>query len=296
MNTFKTHFLLILFLCTIQLSAKKIGIDISYAQFMNDSDEGYLEIYFALAGNSIDFAKINDGKYQGGVEVTVAVKQDSTFITADKFLLQSPELSDTSNFAEVYINQVRFPLGKGDYTLVLDIKDIHESSETYHFEQEFTIELGDAEPATSDLLFLDSYTPAKEGSIFAKSGYDLVPMVSSGSYYFNENLFLGLTLKYASVGLDNMDNAIFSSQLDHVQGIIATSPLTTIPLNRKNYLDSDLDLTGYYLTDNKDTLTKWQIPAQTISADGYSIFWADNDMAMLLSKNIKKCFFIIIIF
>ena len=35
-------------------------------------------------------------------------------------------------------------------------------------------------------MVLDSYTPASEGSIFAKSGYDLVPMVNSGSYYFTE--------------------------------------------------------------------------------------------------------------
>lgn len=186
MKRFKSPFFFLLILCTIQLSAKKIGIDISYAQFMNAEDEGYLEIYFALAGNSIDFAKIKDNKYLGGVEITAAIKQDSTFITADKFLLQSPELNDTLDFSEVYINQVRFPLEKGNYILVLDLKDINDPAESYHFEQEFTIELGGSAPTTSDLLFLHSYAPAKEGSVFAKSGYDLVPMVSSGSYYFNE--------------------------------------------------------------------------------------------------------------
>ena len=186
MKRFKSPFFLLLILCSIQLSAKKIGIDISYAQFMNAEDEGYLEIYFALAGNSIDFAKIKGNKYQGGVEITAAIKQDSTFISADKFLLQSPELNDTLDFAEVYINQIRFPLEKGNYILVLDIKDINDPAESYHFEQEFTLELGGSDPTTSDLLFLHSYSPAKEGSVFAKSGYDLVPMVSSGSYYFNE--------------------------------------------------------------------------------------------------------------
>lgn len=186
MNRLNTPTLFLLFIFSIQLSAKKIGIDISYAQFMNAEDEGYLEIYFALAGNSIDFVKNKANKYQGGVEITAAIKKDSAFIAADKFLLQSHGLDDTLNFAEAYINQVRFPLEKGTYTLVLDIKDINDPSEFYHFDQEFTIELGGADPTTSDLLFLDSYTPAKEGSIFAKSGYDLVPMVSSGSYYFNE--------------------------------------------------------------------------------------------------------------
>ena len=170
------------------LIARNIGIDISYAQFMGADEEGYIEIYFALAGNSIDFIKTSNGKYQGGVEITVGIKQDSAIITADKFRLQSPELKDTLNFAEAYINQVRFPLEKGSYIMTLDIKDLNDPNETYHLEQEFKMHTGGSEPTTSDLLFLDSYSPASESSIFAKSGYDLVPMVSSGSYFFNESL------------------------------------------------------------------------------------------------------------
>jgi len=45
-----------------------------------------------------------------------------------------------------------------------------------------------------------------------------------------------------------------------------------------NNTDADIDLTGYYLSDNKDTLTKWAIPSQTIPANGYLIFWADKDL------------------
>lgn len=39
-----------------------------------------------------------------------------------------------------------------------------------------------------------------------------------------------------------------------------------------------VDISGWYFTDNPANLTKWQIPAGTsIPADGYSIFWADED-------------------
>lgn len=186
MNTIRTLTLLLLLAVGSLLGAKNIGIDISYAQFMNANDEGYLEVYFALAGNSIDFEKNTQNKYRGGVEITVAIQKDSVFIAADKFLLQTSELDDTLSFAEAYINQVRFPLATGNYTLVLDIKDINDETESYHFEQEFEMKTGGAKPTTSDLLFLDSYSKADEKSVFAKSGYNLVPMVSSGSYYFNE--------------------------------------------------------------------------------------------------------------
>lgn len=188
MRLFKYIFIFTLYILSSNLIARNIGIDISYAQFMGADEEGYIEIYFALAGNSIDFIKTSNEKYQGGVEITVGIKQDSAFITADKFRLQSPELKDTLSFAEAYINQVRFPLAKGNYTMTLDIKDINDPNETYHLEQEFKMHTGGSEPTTSDLLFLDSYSPASESSIFAKSGYDLVPMVSSGSYFFSESL------------------------------------------------------------------------------------------------------------
>jgi hypothetical protein len=41
----------------------------------------------------------------------------------------------------------------------------------------------------------------------------------------------------------------------------------------------DVDLTGYYLTDNHKKFTKWQFPAGTkIPAQGYLIIWADEDV------------------
>lgn len=46
-----------------------------------------------------------------------------------------------------------------------------------------------------------------------------------------------------------------------------------------NNTNENIDLTGYFLSDNKDTLTKWQIPSQNIASDEYIIFWADKDIA-----------------
>jgi hypothetical protein len=41
-----------------------------------------------------------------------------------------------------------------------------------------------------------------------------------------------------------------------------------------------IDISGYYLTDNFANLNKWEIPVGTsIPADGYLIFWADEDSA-----------------
>jgi hypothetical protein len=45
-----------------------------------------------------------------------------------------------------------------------------------------------------------------------------------------------------------------------------------------NNSGTSVDLSGYYLTDKKGNLTKWQFPSNTtISGNGYLIVWADKD-------------------
>ncbi|MDA3837722.1 MAG: CotH kinase family protein [Candidatus Delongbacteria bacterium] len=44
-----------------------------------------------------------------------------------------------------------------------------------------------------------------------------------------------------------------------------------------NNTASDINLSGYYLSDNSDLPTKWAFPDTTITAGGYFIIWADED-------------------
>jgi hypothetical protein len=41
--------------------------------------------------------------------------------------------------------------------------------------------------------------------------------------------------------------------------------------------DADINLAGYFLSDDGDELTKWTFPDVTIAADDYLIVWADKD-------------------
>lgn len=56
-----------------------------------------------------------------------------------------------------------------------------------------------------------------------------------------------------------------------------------------NLTATSINLSGYYLSDSRKNLTKWQIPSgTTISGYGYLIFWADRDSAQLgLHTNFK---------
>ncbi|MFK7947118.1 MAG: PorP/SprF family type IX secretion system membrane protein [Saprospiraceae bacterium] len=56
---------------------------------------------------------------------------------------------------------------------------------------------------------------------------------------------VGLALKYVQVAV-NTDNAIFSSQLDNIRGIVGTAPITNAMLGNTDYVDSDIGFVGVY--------------------------------------------------
>lgn len=167
---------------------KNLGLDVSYAQYMTGNNQAYIEIYFAVDGNTLSVGQKPEGNYYGGVEVIMKFYQDSTFITGDKFRILSPDFTDTSLFTGIYLHQERYPLAKGKYSIYLELFDIHKSEKIYNLEIPLEIYLGGNNPSMSAISLLDHHKKAEENSRFAKSGYDLFPMVNSGSYFFTENM------------------------------------------------------------------------------------------------------------
>ena len=65
---------------------------------------------------------------------------------------------------------------------------MNDTAEHYSIKQQIEVESLSDQTNSSDLLILDSYKQADEQSKFTKSGYELIPMVSSGTYYFPQAL------------------------------------------------------------------------------------------------------------
>ncbi len=169
-------------------TGRDLGMDISYAQYMTSDHQPYVEIYFAVDGNSLSLDKKANESYYGGVEVVVKIFQDSTFIKGDKFRILSPDFTDTLLFTGIYLHQERYSLAKGNYKVFLEIFDIHKDKKVYNLDLPLEVVLGGNDASISAITLLDHHEVAKENSRFAKSGYDLFPMVNSGSYYFMENM------------------------------------------------------------------------------------------------------------
>ena len=137
--------------------AKDIGLDISYSQFLDDKSEPYLEIYFNLNGRSVDYVEQEPGKFIGGIEVTISMHTDSAMVAADRFRLLSPVLSDTSNIMDAFIHQSRLAIPQGNYTLLINIEDINERSESYRFEQTVEVKFDLNTISSSDIIMLEGF-------------------------------------------------------------------------------------------------------------------------------------------
>jgi GWxTD domain-containing protein len=178
--------LLFTLLLAFSLPAKKSAVYVKFSQFMNSEKETYLELYFSIRTASLDFALSPEGKYYGGIEATVQLFKDSAFVTGDKFRILSPLYGDTNQLDNNLLHQHRFVVPPGNYTIKLSMQDVNEADERHNYEQEITLQLDPNKVQSSDIQFLESYTPAKKGSRNARSGYDLVPIITAGSQYFPE--------------------------------------------------------------------------------------------------------------
>lgn len=183
--------LIFLFLSLLTLpgfAAKQTAVYLSFAQFMTPERESYLELYFNIEANSLDYAPNADGRFQGGLEVTLQVFRDSaTFITGDRFRILSPAYLDTNAIEKNLLHQQRFLLEPGEYRVVITLQDINEPEERYEFKPKIALALDPTQAQTSDLFFLESYAPAGSNSPYARSGYDIIPIITSGSHFFPES-------------------------------------------------------------------------------------------------------------
>ena len=98
-------------------------------------------------------------------------------IKVDKYNLSSPEIKDTSLIDFVFLDQQRYQLPEGDYTLSLNITDNNKNNEEIKHEQAISIK--SINNGFSDVQLLESYSQTIEKNILSKGGYDLVPFISN---------------------------------------------------------------------------------------------------------------------
>src|ERR1035438_2711588 len=84
----------------------------------------YIETYLSVVGNSIQYKKKENGKFQGAIEMSINIKKDSVSVYSDGFNLLSPEVDDSaSNKVKNFFDLQRISLPNGEYVLYITITD-----------------------------------------------------------------------------------------------------------------------------------------------------------------------------
>lgn len=146
----------------------------------------YYETYLSVIGSSLKFVKNAGGKYQGAVDITIQFIQNGEVKNAQKYSLNSPEVADTTKGFPNFIDQQRYTLANGAYDMEISIADKNKpESAPKVTKMPITIRFPEDVVSASDIQLLESYTKAATPNALTKSGYDLVPYVST---YFPANI------------------------------------------------------------------------------------------------------------
>jgi len=189
----------------------------SHSSFYVPGQDAYVETYLSLLGKSIQFVKKENGKYQGNVLVTMLFTQNDSIKEFRKYDLHTTELDDTTNIDFIVFDQQRVALQNGNYLLELELADKNRDLPPFKAYDSISVHFDSGKIEISSIELVESFTPATESSMLAKSGYDFIPYQD---YFYPQSvgkiMFYSEIYNSSSV-LGNDNQFIISSSIQSVE-------------------------------------------------------------------------------
>ncbi len=160
----------------LQLNARNLWAFLTYTCF-NSPEGPFVETYLSFAGNSLQYKKLDNGKFQASVNVLMIFRQADQIKAYNKYTFLSPEISDTANINLHFIDQQRFSLTNGRYDFEIQLADNNKTAKALPYVQTIEVDFPADKPSISGIELVKSYTKNDSPNILSKSGYDLVPYV-----------------------------------------------------------------------------------------------------------------------
>ncbi len=156
-------------------NTKEIKADYDFAQFRGSESQTILEIYYAVARESLEHVPDNDG-YKASYKMTLNISREDENVTSLDWMgsdwVESPDNITTGQT----INDVKTLLFKpGKYSLQLLLKDLNNSTEN-KYERDLVIrDYYEGNYHISDIQFSHQITKAESDNRFVKNGYQITP-------------------------------------------------------------------------------------------------------------------------
>ena len=157
---------------------KNINAFISYGTFNITAEEAtpYLETYITFDCNSLIYVKDAD-QYQAAINLTVIFKQGESIKNYDKYSVNSPKISDTTNVNGFFMDVQRYSLANGEYQMEITIEDANNKNEKPLKVSETIVIDYPENICFSSIIALEDYRPATEVTANTKNGYEIIPMI-----------------------------------------------------------------------------------------------------------------------
>lgn len=182
---------LLAFVGILPAQNKAIQSFLSYTTYAVPGEKPFIENAMAFECASVYYRQFEPGKFKASVEIQTIFKQGDKVCNYSKIALDSPVVTDTSKISGSFIDQQRFSLDNGEYTLEISILDLNSPTKTpVKSEQTVVINFPTEHPSVSDIMLVDTYSKAQTTTAFTKNGYNLIPRVY-GYYLQNDH-----TLKF----------------------------------------------------------------------------------------------------
>lgn len=149
----------------------------SYSLFNTPDNEPYIETYIVINGHSVKHVQLDDGNYQGVLDMQVIFRIGDSIVNFGKYELSGPKAKDSSHIASTFLDVQRYALPNGEYNLELTLNDRNSEEEPLITNFNFTIDFPENEIYFSDIELLHSYTKTQTAGSLEKNGYELVPNV-----------------------------------------------------------------------------------------------------------------------
>jgi GWxTD domain-containing protein len=174
-------------------------------QFYAPGIGNYLEVYMQFVSYSVLYKNEGNG-LRSKVLISVEIADTTQTVFSDRYVLESPEAIDSiqDDFYEV----LRIQLNPGKYTMKLNLLDVNKEGSEISGNLPITIEDFSKNTKISDIIVAEFAYPSDEQTNFDKSGYHIIPMLSSFYATDSKNLPIYLEL-YGTEGI--MDSTFLLS-------------------------------------------------------------------------------------
>ncbi|NND93716.1 MAG: GWxTD domain-containing protein [Flavobacteriales bacterium] len=179
----------VLIAASLSSSGQEISSYFDYKVFRVPGEGHLIETYFNIVGRSVAYVEVSDSTEQAEVELKVIVTKGQGIKDYRKEAIKGPEV--TKGFRTDFISTQRFLLPKGTYELEVELKDLNRpESGTLSFSRSIDLEYNTTKAGFSDIELLAGFRKAEEGSVLAKSGLEMLPLMNNVfDIAFNELLF-----------------------------------------------------------------------------------------------------------